>query len=88
MRSTGGTVLEAGEFEVLRRVSREAFSRIEEEGVLPDVHPRTLATSGEKATEGSSWDRLILSNDMQHVLYVVSKSKCPVLLARDLSGLS
>src|ERR1022692_4318013 len=52
MRGTGGTVLEAGETEVVRRVSGEAFSRIEEEGVLPDVDPRTSAAAGEKATEG------------------------------------
>jgi hypothetical protein len=39
MRSVGGTVLEAGELEVFRRISGEAFSGIEEEGVLPDVDP-------------------------------------------------
>ena len=42
--------------EVLRRVSGEAFSGIAEEGVLPDVDPRTPAAAGEKAAEGSGLD--------------------------------
>jgi hypothetical protein len=49
MRGPGGTVLAAGEFEVFRRISGETFSRIEAEGVLPDVDPRTFATAGQKA---------------------------------------
>ena len=53
MRGTGGTVLEAGESEVFRRVSGEALPGIEEKGVLPDVDPRTSATAGEEGTEGS-----------------------------------
>jgi hypothetical protein len=38
---------------VFRRVSGEAFPRIEEEGALPNVDPRAPATSGEKTAEGS-----------------------------------
>src|ERR1700681_2325770 len=53
MRGTGGAVLEAGDSKVFRRVSGEAFPGIEEEGVLPDVHPRTPSTASEKAAEGS-----------------------------------
>src|ERR1035437_9600677 len=52
LRGAGRTVLASGEFEVLRQISGEAFSGIEEEGVLPDVDPRTPAAAGEKATEG------------------------------------
>src|ERR1039458_3183954 len=57
MRGADGTVLEAGEFEVFRRVSGEAFSGIAEEGVLPHVDPRTPATAGKKGTEGSGVDK-------------------------------
>jgi hypothetical protein len=53
MRSTGWTVLEAGEFEVFRRISGKAFSGIKEEGVLSDVNPRTPAAASPKAAEGS-----------------------------------
>ena len=53
MRGAGRTVLEAGEIEVFRRVSGEAFPGIEAESVLPDVDPRTPAASGEKIAEGS-----------------------------------
>lgn len=38
---------------MFRRIPGEAFSGIEKEGALPDVDPRTPATAGEKATEGS-----------------------------------
>ena len=34
-----GTVLAGGETEVIRRVSDEAVSGVEAEGVLPDVNP-------------------------------------------------
>jgi hypothetical protein len=44
--ATGGT-------EVLRRVPGEVFSWVAAEGLLPDVDPRTPATAGEKAAEGS-----------------------------------
>src|ERR1039458_10083021 len=43
MRGAGRTVLEAG----------EAVPGIEEEGVLPDVDPRTSATACKEGTEGS-----------------------------------
>src|ERR1700687_2969399 len=52
VRGAGGAVLETGGIEMFRRVPRTAVSGIEKEGVLPDVDPRTPATSGQKTTEG------------------------------------
>ena len=39
MRGAGGTVLEAGGSEVLRRVPGKAVSGVAAKGVLPDVDP-------------------------------------------------
>ena len=51
MRGAGGTVLEGGDLEVVRRVPGEAVPGIAEEGVLPDVDPREPATAGEEGVE-------------------------------------
>ena len=56
VRGASRTVLASGEFEVFRRISGEAFSGIEEEGVLPNVDSRTSAAAGEKTVEGSGLD--------------------------------
>ena len=52
-----GTVLEAGEPEVVRRVSGEAVSGIEKEGLLPDVDPRAPAATGEEGLEEVGWTK-------------------------------
>src|ERR1017187_8480845 len=47
VRGAGGSVLENRETGFVRRFSDEAVPRMEKEGVLPDVHPRTPAAAGE-----------------------------------------
>ncbi len=54
VRSAGETVLEVGEPGVV--YPDAAVSGIEEEGVLPNVHPRAPAAAGETRTEGSGTD--------------------------------
>src|SRR5882724_7161700 len=56
MRGAGGTVLEAGKAEVVRRVPGKAVPGIEEEGVLLNVHPRAPAAAGKMRAKRGGMD--------------------------------
>jgi hypothetical protein len=43
---SGGTVLEGGEPQIVRRVPGATVFRVQAQGVLPYVHTRTLAPAG------------------------------------------
>ena len=68
----GGTVLEAGESEVVRRVSGGTVSRFPKEGVLPDVDTRHLPPQARKDLKEVGWTKgmelvKLARRDRQHL---------------------